>query len=56
MKEKDFVFLVNAYRLKLHEFAIAKFEIAQTLDKYLSVSAPGLASPNLKQSYLKFTV
>lgn len=55
MKEKDFIFLVNAYRLKLHDFAIAKFEIAQSLSKYLSVSAPGLAGPHLKQSYLKFT-
>lgn len=56
MKEKDFVLLVNAYRLKLHEFAIAKFEISQVIDKYLSVSAPGQASPEVKQSYLKFTV
>lgn len=56
MKEKDFVLLVNAYRLKLHEFAIAKFEISQVIDKYLSVSAPGQASPDLKQSYIKFSV
>jgi hypothetical protein len=35
---------------------ITKFEAAKFLDKYKSVSAPGAAGPNEKQSFIKLTV
>lgn len=55
MNEKDFILLANAYRLKLHDFAIMKFEAASIVSKYLSVSAPGEAGPSVKQSFIKLT-
>ena len=56
MDLKDFTLLANAYRIKLHDFAVMKFDVAKALSKYFSVSAPGEAGPSLKQSYLKLTV
>lgn len=56
MDLKDFTLLANAYRIKLHDFAIIKFDVAKNLAKYISVSAPGEAGPSLKQSYLRLTV
>lgn len=55
MDLKDFTLLANAYRIKLHDFAVMKFDVAKALSKYFSVSAPGEAGPSLKQSYLKLT-
>lgn len=56
MSEDDFILLASGYRFKLHQFAIAKFEIAKKIKKYYSVTAPGEAGPSLKQSFLKFSV
>lgn len=52
----DFALLANSQTFKLHDLAIAKFEVSKLLGKYLSVSAPGEAGPSVKQSYLRLVV
>lgn len=46
--------LVYGIKFKMTDLVMMKFGAEHTLNKYLGVSAPGEAAPDIKRSFLRF--
>ena len=53
MNLQDFTLLALGQDIQLAHIAVNKFSFEKEFGKYLSVTAPGEAAPNIKQSYIK---
>ena len=56
MNQSNFTMLVYGIKFKMTDLVMMKSGVEQSLNKYLGVSAPGQAAPDIKRSFLRFRV